>query len=148
MPKFRKKPIIIEAEQYLVGQPCKGVKVTNPEIIFSRDKKHFYVSHTDARNWLSTEPMENGKYDALPFAFYEVKSGERELADEDSDLVKLYLKVFDLKKPSPYAWVETIHKDQRVQIVDGDWVIPEPDGIHFYPCKPDIFEKTYEPVED
>jgi hypothetical protein len=30
----------------------------------------------------------------------------------------------------------------------GDWIIPEPDGIHFYPCKPDIFEATYEPVND
>lgn len=28
----------------------------------------------------------------------------------------------------------------------GDWIIK---GVHgeFYPCKPDIFEKTYEPVE-
>lgn len=27
----------------------------------------------------------------------------------------------------------------------GDWIIK---GVHgeFYPCKPDIFEKTYEPV--
>jgi hypothetical protein len=29
----------------------------------------------------------------------------------------------------------------------GDWIIPEPDGEHFYPVKPDIFEKTYEAVE-
>lgn len=30
---------------------------------------------------------------------------------------------------------------------DGDYVIR---GVHgeFYPCKPDIFEQTYEPVED
>ena len=29
----------------------------------------------------------------------------------------------------------------------GDWIIK---GVHgeFYPCKPDIFEKTYEAVED
>lgn len=28
----------------------------------------------------------------------------------------------------------------------GDWIIK---GVHgeFYPCKPDIFEKTYEPVD-
>lgn len=29
----------------------------------------------------------------------------------------------------------------------GDWVIKGVNG-EFYPCKPDIFEKTYEPVED
>ena len=29
---------------------------------------------------------------------------------------------------------------------EGDWIIR---GVHgeYYPCKPDIFEKTYEPVE-
>jgi hypothetical protein len=28
----------------------------------------------------------------------------------------------------------------------GDWVIKGVNG-EFYPCKPDVFEKTYEPVE-
>jgi len=44
--------------------------------------------------------------------------------------------------------VHTIHNNQAVPLEVGDWIIPEPDGIHFYPCKPDIFEATYEPVED
>ncbi len=44
-------------------------------------------------------------------------------------------------------WVETIHGD-RIDVSPGDWIILEPDGIHAYPCKPDIFEKTYEPVEE
>lgn len=43
------------------------------------------------------------------------------------------------------AYVITIH-DQRVYILPNDWVITEPDGIHHYPCKPAIFEATYEPV--
>lgn len=33
----------------------------------------------------------------------------------------------------------------------GDWIIKEPfptGDRDFYPCKPDIFEKTYEKVED
>lgn len=42
--------------------------------------------------------------------------------------------------------VHTIHKDQVVYIELGDWIIPEPNGINYYPCKPDIFEKTYEPA--
>lgn len=29
----------------------------------------------------------------------------------------------------------------------GDWIIKGVNG-EFYPCKPDIFEKTYEAVED
>lgn len=28
----------------------------------------------------------------------------------------------------------------------GDWIIKGVNG-EFYPCKPDVFEKTYEPVE-
>lgn len=46
------------------------------------------------------------------------------------------------------AHIHTIHDDQIVVLEPGDWIIPEPDGIHFYPCKPLIFEATYEPVED
>jgi hypothetical protein len=44
------------------------------------------------------------------------------------------------------AYVVTIH-GQRCYIEPGDWIIPEPDGVHFYPCKPDIFEATYERVD-
>ncbi|KKM72918.1 hypothetical protein LCGC14_1415710 [marine sediment metagenome] len=42
-----------------------------------------------------------------------------------------------------YASIITIH-NQKAYLQYGDWVIAEPDGIHFYPCKPDIFEQTYE----
>jgi hypothetical protein len=45
---------------------------------------------------------------------------------------------------SPY--VVTIH-GQRCYIEPGDWIIPEPDGVHYYPCKPGIFADTYEPAE-
>lgn len=42
--------------------------------------------------------------------------------------------------------VHTIHTGQIVNLELNDWVIPENDGIHYYPCKPDIFEQTYEKV--
>ncbi len=41
----------------------------------------------------------------------------------------------------------TIH-GQRAFLVPGDWVIREADGVHCYPCKPDIFGVIYEPVEN
>lgn len=44
---------------------------------------------------------------------------------------------------APY--VVTVH-GQRCYIEPGDWILPEPDGVHFYPCKPDIFAATYEEV--
>lgn len=42
--------------------------------------------------------------------------------------------------------VHTIHNNQVVLLELGDFVIPEPDSIHFYPCKPEIFANTYEPL--
>ena len=44
--------------------------------------------------------------------------------------------------------VHTIHNGQTVNLEIGDYIIPEPDGEHFYPCKPDIFEATYSIVSD
>lgn len=43
--------------------------------------------------------------------------------------------------------VHTIHAGQIVLLTVGDWIIPEPDGIHFYPCDPVVFAATYEAVE-
>ena len=39
--------------------------------------------------------------------------------------------------------IETLEGDMLARI--GDFIIKSIDG-EFYPCKPDIFEKTYEPV--
>ena len=44
------------------------------------------------------------------------------------------------------AYVVTIH-NQKAYLADGDWIIVEPDGVHHYPCKPDIFAATYEPAD-
>lgn len=33
-----------------------------------------------------------------------------------------------------------------MKAMSGDWIIKGVNG-EFYPCKPDIFEKTYEPAE-
>ena len=84
MEKFRKRPIVVEAAQFLEGQPIpRGV----------------------CFGW---------------------RCGDN----------------------SKVPHLHTIHEGQRVDIKFGEWVIPEPDGEHFYPCKPDIFEATYEPVEE
>jgi len=44
--------------------------------------------------------------------------------------------------------VHTIHDNQIVNLKIGDYIIPEPDGKHFYPCRPEIFESNYELLED
>lgn len=38
-------------------------------------------------------------------------------------------------------------RGRRIVIDPGDWVIREPDGKGFYPCKPDIFVARWEPIE-
>jgi hypothetical protein len=38
-------------------------------------------------------------------------------------------------------YIETLEGDMNVQV--GDWVIKGVEG-EYYPCKPDIFEQTYE----
>lgn len=43
-----------------------------------------------------------------------------------------------------HGWVDTLEQGHRV--CPGDWIITGINGEH-YPCKPDIFAKTYEPAE-
>ena len=45
---------------------------------------------------------------------------------------------------NPALSIQTLEGDMIATL--GDWIIKGVNG-EFYPCKPDIFEKTYEPVE-
>lgn len=45
--------------------------------------------------------------------------------------------------PKTIYYVITIH-GQITYLADGDWIITEPDKVHYYPCKPDIFNNNYE----
>ncbi len=44
--------------------------------------------------------------------------------------------------------VHTAHQGQIVELENGDWIVPEGDGEHYYPIKDEIFRATYEPIED
>jgi len=47
---------------------------------------------------------------------------------------------------SDIGWhIETL--EGELKISDGDWIIKGVKG-EFYPCKPDIFEQTYERAEE
>lgn len=43
-----------------------------------------------------------------------------------------------------YAFIRTLEGEMRAE--RGDWIIRGVQG-EIYPCKPDIFEATYEPAE-
>lgn len=44
-------------------------------------------------------------------------------------------------------YVVTAH-GQQTQIIDGDYIVREPDGRGFYPCKPDIWLAGHELIEE
>ena len=44
---------------------------------------------------------------------------------------------------TPQAYIETL--EGQMLVTPGDWIITGVKGEH-YPCKPDIFEMTYEPA--
>lgn len=48
-------------------------------------------------------------------------------------------------KYNPYIKIETLEGTMKASV--GDYIIKGVNG-EFYPCKPDIFEKTYERVTD
>ena len=64
-----------------------------------------------------------------------------ELSDfvSDQDLVVNYN-----YPDNPYLRIQTLEGEMKVSI--GDYIIKGVNG-EFYPCKPDIFEKTYEKAE-
>lgn len=44
-----------------------------------------------------------------------------------------------------WPFVVTAH-GQETRVAAGDWIITEPDGRGYYPCKSDVFLTNYEPV--
>lgn len=84
--KFRKKPVVIEAEQWFKGNNPLECMTPYPELT------------------IEYHPSYKGFY-----------------------------------------YIKTLEGNHHVS--DGDWVIKGVQG-EFYPCKPDIFEQTYEKVED
>lgn len=47
------------------------------------------------------------------------------------------------KPHNVHGWVDTLEQGHRV--CPGDWIIKGVEG-EYYPCKPSVFETTYEPV--
>lgn len=152
MPRFRKRPVEIEATQWFPGVEVAGVEECPPEVIYSANGLYFYLSAMGADGfradaWLATNPEDAAAHKAdqvLPFAFFEVKSGKREKAEESNPLVRRYLeRMGKAKLPSGYGLIDTL--EGRMTVSPGDWVITGVKGEK-YPCKPDIFEATYEAI--
>lgn len=46
----------------------------------------------------------------------------------------------------PLPHLHTMHDGQTVALEIGDWIVPEPAANRYYPIKPHVFAKKYEPV--
>lgn len=51
----------------------------------------------------------------------------------------------ELSETNQRPYVVTIH-EQRAWLNDGDWIVQEPDGVHYYPVKDAVFKASYEPA--
>jgi len=58
----------------------------------------------------------------------------------------VFEKEITIHSPTSHVGVETL--SGIVAAGPGDWIIKGGVKGEFYPCKPDIFEATYEPVEE
>lgn len=68
-----------------------------------------------------------------------------EVITQLSDFIGDTIYVNYTNKDNPYLRIETLEGNMKASV--GDYIIKGVSG-EFYPCKPDIFEKTYEKVEN
>ena len=110
MPKFRKKPVVIEARQ-LVGPAGETMRVAE----WVRENGYPWLLGDATR----PETLTPETLMAIPGAGLWIDPATGELV------------------------IRTLEGDMRA--THGDWIIKGVQG-EFYPCKPDIFDATYEQV--
>lgn len=120
MPKFRKKPVVIEATQWFKNgdHPYDDCAV-----YYANDDG--VCNHDD------------------PGAEKQIGEGKIVRYFRHPDISGQDKCPYCGRKYHDHGLIDTLEGDMRV--CPGDWVITGVQGEH-YPCKPDIFEATYEPV--
>lgn len=114
MPKFRKKPVVIEAHQW------------------RRNGDH--PDDRLPRDGVSTDMQVQYDHEGQVVRYY------RHPKVPGTDFCAYCKRMFH-----DHGWIDTLEGGHIV--CPGDWVITGVEGER-YPCKPDIFEKTYEEVVD
>ena len=66
------------------------------------------------------------------------------IGSNDRECIKFCANIIDPEDTKPSLIIPTLEGNMTASI--GDYIIKGVNG-EFYPCKPDIFEKTYEKVE-
>lgn len=123
MPKYRKKPVVVEANRWF----------KNGDHPLDYSRTHTGCKHGDWREFSPEERRAAGwEGDVVRYFNHPEVPGAR---------ICLHCGV----TMRHHGWIDTLEGGHTV--CPGDWIITGVKGEH-YPCKHDIFEATYEPVED
>jgi hypothetical protein len=129
--KYRKKPVEIEATQWFKNGD-HPLDYASEQTGYQNEKlSTISAYYRKAHNWEGAvvryfrHPAEAVAHPAEAFA------GERK-CEKCGTITHLH------------GWIDTLEGGHIV--CPGDWIITGVKGEH-YPCKPDIFSMTYEPVE-
>lgn len=145
--KFQRKQVQIEATQWFKPGDSEFVKDVGPSVIFDRLKNYFYISHFDKDvrfpdTWLAVDPEgevaeKNGL--SLPFAFYELRSGAIEPAEEHPDLLARYAE--EMRWDTMPRAVGKL--EGGYEVTPGDWIAVDVYGaVRLIP--EDVMAKEYE----
>ncbi len=121
MSMFRKKPVVIEASQWFKNGD-HPVDYSNSTEGFENDEwRTFSGEHAREQGW-----------EGQVVRYYRTPDcpGDRK-CEHCADIMH------------NHGWIETLEGGHIV--CPGDWIITGVKGER-YPCKPDIFEQTYEPA--
>jgi hypothetical protein len=122
MPKFRKKPVVIEAVRWFVNG--------DHPLDYSKDTQGF--ENGELRVFSGAERREKG-WEGSVVRYFRHPSVSGETKCKHCDI-----------RMHEHGWIDTLEGGHVV--CPGDFVITGVKGEH-YPCKPDIFAATYEPAD-
>lgn len=122
MPKFRKKPVVIEAHQWFKNGDHPDDYKDPVDGFEDGELREFSQEHQRSLDW-EGQVVRRHRH-----------PGER-AGNHCSHCERLM---------HDHGWIDTMEGGHIV--CPGDWVITGVQGER-YPCKPEIFEETYEPAE-
>ncbi|MCO1336080.1 PGDYG domain-containing protein [Microbulbifer sp. OS29] len=120
MPKFRKKPVVIEASQWFENGD-------HPED-YQED-----IGCALSDKVVSTERQRQLGFEGQVVRYYRHPHVPGERSCEHCGIAM-----------AKHGWIDTLEGGHTA--CPGDWIITGVQGER-YPCKSDIFQQTYEPVE-
>lgn len=123
MPKFSKKPVVIEASQWL----------KNGDHPLDYSRVHHWMGNDEIREFTGDERKANGWEGDIVRYYRTPEMDGRQACKHCGDIMH------------NHGWIDTLEGGHIV--CPGDWIITGLKGEH-YPCKPDIFVMTYDPVNE